>query len=696
MNMTVYVPERLQTLGRFLREELTEHRPGRFAQAMQLGSLCLLVVLVSMTLQVPLLAVSIIVLFYGVQPNSFFTRVVAVVFVIANALDMSCLLLILKYAYGYPLLRIFASSVVLLGSMYLMRVHKLGLVFFAVALVVIYGQTVPDSLDLPEVALRVVMWSLAAGLYPVLLMVIVCGYLFPSRPTALMQEEAQRQLAEVAAQLEHAADAPASANEADAPSPERIEKDAIALQNLHPFASADDAGYRAIGGYWQACAAAIGYLRATVHAVTARGLALDEAGKSLLRKLRAEVGELADSVQRAEPYRSRWTPSATERAAAVEHRLGGACRTLTELARFDVDKPVPKAPKGSQFVADIKTNPMYLRFALKTVLASLICYTFYHGVQWDGIHTCLLTCVIVAYPSTGASFQKMMLRFGGAAIGALLALTLSILVVPRIDSIAALLLMLAPVFFTGAWIATGSERSSYIGTQLSFTFTLAMLEKGFGPTTDLTEIRDRAIGILIGLVVSAVVYTLIWPESEAGTLRQKLADALRESGKLFRRPVEAGGSSHIGYLEQRMACWTAFKACEDMRERVALEVNIASGAKLALLEHARGVLERNRQILDQCDALHNAAVEESCEDSAQWQAWRDQVADTLDRYAEGLCAEPVAAGTPAPLAAAISAGVSPVLAAQARQLSRLVTRLPDWTAPASPWAKADAHTQQSS
>lgn len=73
---------------------------------------------------------------------------------------------------------------------------------------------------------------------------------------------------------------------------------------------------------------------------------------------------------------------------------------------------------------------MYLRFALKVTLAALICYVFYHGAQWDGIHTSLLTCVIVAYPSTGASFQKMMLRCGGALIGALLALLTTIVIIP--------------------------------------------------------------------------------------------------------------------------------------------------------------------------------------------------------------------------------------------------------------------------
>lgn len=89
-----------------------------------------------------------------------------------------------------------------------------------------------------------------------------------------------------------------------------------------------------------------------------------------------------------------------------------------------------------------------------------------------------------------------------------------------LDNIVELLFVLAPIFLLGAWIATSSERSSYIGTQMVVTFALATLENVFGPVYDTVEIRDRAMGIIIGTVVSAVIYTFVWPESEARTLPQ--------------------------------------------------------------------------------------------------------------------------------------------------------------------------------
>ncbi len=65
---------------------------------------------------------------------------------------------------------------------------------------------------------------------------------------------------------------------------------------------------------------------------------------------------------------------------------------------------------------------------------------------------------------------------------------------PWLDNIVELLFVLAPIFLLGAWIATSSERSSYIGTQMVVTFALATLENVFGPVYDLVEIRDRAPG----------------------------------------------------------------------------------------------------------------------------------------------------------------------------------------------------------
>jgi multidrug resistance protein MdtO len=77
-----------------------------------------------------------------------------------------------------------------------------------------------------------------------------------------------------------------------------------------------------------------------------------------------------------------------------------------------------------------------------------------------------------------------------------------------------------------AWIAAGSERIAYAGIQIGFT-ALAFLS-WFGPLSNLTELRDRVIGILLGVLVSSIVHLYLWPDSEAPQLKARLAQLYRQ------------------------------------------------------------------------------------------------------------------------------------------------------------------------
>lgn len=96
-----------------------------------------------MTFEIPFLAISLAVLFYGIQSNAFYTKFVAILFVVATALEIGSLFLIYKWSYSYPLMRMIIASAVVLLCMFMMRTHRLGLLFFAVAIVAVYGQTFP-------------------------------------------------------------------------------------------------------------------------------------------------------------------------------------------------------------------------------------------------------------------------------------------------------------------------------------------------------------------------------------------------------------------------------------------------------------------------------------------------------------------------------------------------------------------------
>lgn len=105
----------------FFHEELSERRPGRVPQTMQLWVGCLLVILISMTFEIPFVALSLAVLFYGIQSNAFYTKFVAILFVVATMLEIASLFLIYKWSYGEPLIRLIIAGPILMGCMFLMR-----------------------------------------------------------------------------------------------------------------------------------------------------------------------------------------------------------------------------------------------------------------------------------------------------------------------------------------------------------------------------------------------------------------------------------------------------------------------------------------------------------------------------------------------------------------------------------------------
>lgn len=653
------LPLPLVRLLAFFHEELSEQRPGRVAHIMQIWACCLLVVLISMTCEIPFLAISLTVLFYGIQSNAFYTRFVAVLFMVATVLEIGSMFLIYKWSYSYPLIRMIIASMVVLGCMFMMRTHRLGLLFFAVAIIAVYGQTFPGMLDYPEIVVRLTLWCIVVGLYPTLLMTLTAVLWFPSRAIHQMREA-------LCARLD---DALHHLTTSDAPLAEKyIEREALALQKLNVFCMADDADWRAKSAWWQCCVTTVTYLYSTLNRYHIGELPTDRATQDLVAHLRNGITDLQKAISRGEVWQTPWTLSEEQRATARACGLENRCQMLLQLGEMDPETPPAPAAKTPSLAADAFTNPNYIRYALKTLLACMICYVFYSGVDWEGIHTCMLTCVIVANPSIGSSYQKMALRFGGALVGAVLALLMTIFVIPFLDDIVELLLVLAPVFLLGAWIATGSERSSYIGTQMIVTFALATLENTFGPVYDVVEIRDRAVGILIGTAVSAVIYTFVWPESEAKALPRKLADALGLLGKLVRISGQQEATAQRTYLQLRIGVHAALNASAEICDRVSLEYQLDDDQRSPLVSRSQTVIRQTRELLYNWDDIQSQA-------GSAIQA--DRLADALDQYAAGL-----ASGTSvSPVITPDPENISPTLSRQEQRVMQHLGRLPDWTAP---------------
>jgi multidrug resistance protein MdtO len=89
-----------------------------------------------------------------------------------------------------------------------------------------------------------------------------------------------------------------------------------------------------------------------------------------------------------------------------------------------------------------------------------------------------------------------------------------IFILPSVDSIVGFTLPFAAVSFVAAWVATSSPRLSYFGRQMALAYCLTMFQ-GFGINASLAISRDRLIGILLGLLVTWLVFDVAWAEDDA-------------------------------------------------------------------------------------------------------------------------------------------------------------------------------------
>lgn len=227
-------------------------------------------------------------------------------------------------------------------------------------------------------------------------------------------------------------------------------------------------------------------------------------------------------------------------------RLDSALATLLTDLRDTVvhftDLPTEEAPqqtaKAGFFLPDAFTNPLHLHYALKTTAAAMFCYFLYVLLDWPGIHTCLITCYIVALGTTAETVEKLSLRIVGCLAGAAVGTAAIVWVIPAIDSIYGLLAVVFTGSLIGGWIAAGSPRIAYAGFQFAFAFFLCVLQ-GTGPDFDLTIARDRVIGILIGNIVTYLVFTLVWPVSLSQRVEAGLSALLADLAALGRKPLAA-------------------------------------------------------------------------------------------------------------------------------------------------------------
>jgi Fusaric acid resistance protein family len=148
----------------------TPNRARRTAIMVGAAVLC---VIISMTLQVPELSVTAYMPFFVSQETKLKTTVVGVGGLIGLTIGIGITLLLYKFTYGYPELRIPGMAIALFLGMWLSRVFVIGPLGFLIGFIVAVSQSVGEAVPSSEQLVRDLLWLWVAIAYGVGLTVVL-------------------------------------------------------------------------------------------------------------------------------------------------------------------------------------------------------------------------------------------------------------------------------------------------------------------------------------------------------------------------------------------------------------------------------------------------------------------------------------------------------------------------------------------
>src|SRR6266576_3601028 len=138
-----------------------------------------LCVIISMTLQVPQLATSAYMVFFISKESKLLTTITGVGGVIVLTIGIGATLLLYKFTYGHPELRIPGMAIALFLGMYVSRIFVLGPLGFLIGFVVAVSQSVGEAVPSPELLVRGLLWLWVAIAYSAGLTVVLNSLFLP-------------------------------------------------------------------------------------------------------------------------------------------------------------------------------------------------------------------------------------------------------------------------------------------------------------------------------------------------------------------------------------------------------------------------------------------------------------------------------------------------------------------------------------
>lgn len=487
--------------GRMLRQVKRDlaYFPGRWAMAWRVGALCALMTLVAMLYGIPESAISCYLILFVMKPDAAESMAMAIAVTLLVSIVVGLILLILPYTLESAPLRMAVLVLSSFAFLWLGSASKLGPVGSIIALVIAFIMSLLGDAPNGELAVRAVLYAWLMAASPMLL--LVAFNLFIGRPPWKLLRASLAERLEVASEaLRHP----------DAPSLHKVEELLREGQSEHQQRA------MLVRIFHLRPAAEAAWLTAAVNSSYRLLLAISAVNKTVPALTRPELAAWCSSAAEAITAGRVIEPPAFNQSGKNDE----VTRALVQLATPDnaVDT---SAPKASFLAADAFTNPVHQQFAIKTTAASVICYLVYTALDWQDIHTAMITCYVAALGTAGETVHKLTLRIVGCLIGALMGVLSLIFIVPSLSDIGQLMVLVFGALLLSAWVSSGNERIAYAGIQIGLAFLLTVLH-GFSPSTDLGVALDRVLGILLGNLVVYLIFTYVWPVAIADFVRTRI------------------------------------------------------------------------------------------------------------------------------------------------------------------------------
>jgi multidrug resistance protein MdtO len=467
---------------------------GRAQAVLRIATACSITVAIAMVFQIPEPTYMAYIVFLISKDESSATVTTGVGAMLAVTLAAVLNLGLLLIDTAEPALRLPAMALATFVGMYSVRTFALGPISYLAGFVVVLLQSVVDDIPSPEALTRLGLWVWVVVLVPIATIVML-NLAFAPASRVLLGRTWRRILSELESGL----------------------RSQISRADL---------------ARWREAAVP---LLSKLNEAASRGQSNLPVSPSGVERL-LEVLTILEVLPEKRPADA---DAKLPAEVALQRALAGMYEALNQPAGPSARAQPPKHKQ--LFVPDAFSNPAHWQFALKTTIAVMVVYITYTLLNYPGLRTSIVTCFFVALGSLGETVHKLTLRVSGAIIGGLLAGICIVWVLPHMTDIGQLCALIALVAAGAGWIATSSERLAYAGMQIAFAFFLGVLQ-GYAPATDLSALRDRVAGILLGNVVITLVFSMLWAESARTRLRTSLVEALRALSDLLKAPESAGQS----------------------------------------------------------------------------------------------------------------------------------------------------------